>query len=321
VVPGSDATPLFLYTTESQRYKVMKPNYRTIAYGVPLQTNELGFRDKHQKVPPKTADEFRIIVLGDSFTVSAGVPYEDLYTTTLQRELEGAVPDRKTRVMNLACAGHNLLQYSYVLQEVGLSLGPDLVVVSICVPNDFQMASYWDARRLAMSSGQEDPSLYERLYLPRVFEGYFTRVTEKVKMAAGLDRDTRKRFGDARLAQEEWDRNAAALVDIQRAAAAKGIPLLTVLFPAPYTFSKQQQDHSRVAKLCEQHGISSLDMLPHFSRDGRSARSFRLNIIDGHPNVQYHRLVSARVASTLRDQLQNHKTRTGLQTAERAYRQ
>src|SRR5438309_938127 len=72
-IPASSSESIFQYTLATPRYKIMRPNTRITAWGKEFRTNELGFRDDKARVPEKFAGEFRIIVLGDSMTVSAGV--------------------------------------------------------------------------------------------------------------------------------------------------------------------------------------------------------------------------------------------------------
>src|SRR5712671_2459392 len=82
-VPAPSAGTIFEYTLATARYKLMKPSARVLAWGKELRTNGLGFRDEAATVPAKQAGEFRIIVLGDSFTVSGGVEYRNIYTYLL----------------------------------------------------------------------------------------------------------------------------------------------------------------------------------------------------------------------------------------------
>src|SRR5919108_425044 len=80
-IPASSGGSIFEYTLETPRYKRMKPNARIVAWGEELTTNQLGFRDDAPTLGPKRKDEFRIIALGDSFTVSAGVAFDRIWTS------------------------------------------------------------------------------------------------------------------------------------------------------------------------------------------------------------------------------------------------
>jgi len=164
-IPASSGDSIFEYTLESKRYKVMKRNAEIVTWGSKLQTNNLGFRDEHSVVPPKQSDEFRIIVLGDSFTVSAGVDFQDIFTSQLEKSLQQQYPH--VQVINLAVGGYNILQYALVLEEVGLALQPDLVLVAVFPYNDLNNDTYAANYRQAMgevAAEQKEP-WYKGLYI------------------------------------------------------------------------------------------------------------------------------------------------------------
>src|SRR5437867_3254695 len=80
VVGYSDAD-LFVYRADSLRVKLMRPNVRASVYGRPIETNGSGYRARREYTSEKPAGVRRIVVIGDSFTVCAGVPFEEIATT------------------------------------------------------------------------------------------------------------------------------------------------------------------------------------------------------------------------------------------------
>src|SRR4051812_192435 len=72
-IPPMQEGRLYEYSAQSKRLKLMKPLADVRVFGARVQTNELGFRDNRQAIPPKHAGEFRIVVLGDSFTFGPGI--------------------------------------------------------------------------------------------------------------------------------------------------------------------------------------------------------------------------------------------------------
>jgi lysophospholipase L1-like esterase len=141
---------LYEYTLKSKRYKVMKANAHVRSYGADVRTNDLGFRDRRASIPPKQPGEFRIIVIGDSITFGPGLEYDQLYTSLLEAALRRRHPE--VRVINLSVEGYNVIQYQAVLEEVGLDLQPDMVLVGMFPVNDFELGDYENHRRLAASS-------------------------------------------------------------------------------------------------------------------------------------------------------------------------
>lgn len=98
--------------------------------------SSLGLRDR--EYAPKTPDEFRILMLGDSFTVGHTTPLEYTIPKRLERLL-GEVPANRTfHVINGGCGASGPLQALGMLRERGLSLKPDLVIHQLFPQNDIE---------------------------------------------------------------------------------------------------------------------------------------------------------------------------------------
>ena len=121
-IPPMQEGRLYEYSAEGKRFKLMKPLADMRIFGARMQTNDLGFRDNRPSIPAKEPREFRIVVLGDSFTFGPGVEYEHLYTSLLRSRLARAHPE--VSVINLAVEGYNIIQYEAVLEELGQRLSP-----------------------------------------------------------------------------------------------------------------------------------------------------------------------------------------------------
>lgn len=94
---------------------------------VEIWTNALGYRGA--EVPPKTAQDFRILVLGDSITLADYAPEEESYPARMEQRLrEYREATKKIRVINAGTAGLDLRSEFMILMETGLSTKPDIVV-------------------------------------------------------------------------------------------------------------------------------------------------------------------------------------------------
>jgi hypothetical protein len=290
-IAASSSESIYAYTLDTPRYKVMRPGAAVSAWGTELRTNALGFRD--DTVAPKQPGEYRIAVLGDSFTVAAGVPFEELYTRRLERALRVDRP--QTRVLNLAVGGYNIVQYGLVLKEAGLALRPDLVLVALFPDNDFSMETYDENR--AVAEGRRMPpqpagwpwSLY-------VYQAYGTRAEAKLRtLLAG------PATPPAASAARGWDENAAALREIARVAAERGIGLTVALLPNTWRFERERALFARVEALCRELQVKCANLLERFIAARIAESSLRLNAIDSHPNARYQALVAAELAIVLTD--------------------
>src|SRR5687768_14496583 len=88
-VPASSSDTIYSYTLNTKRYKVMKANAVVNARRKDLRTTDLGFGGR--PVGQRRPGELRVVVLGVSFAGSAGVAFEDIYTTRLERLLGARV--------------------------------------------------------------------------------------------------------------------------------------------------------------------------------------------------------------------------------------
>lgn len=291
-IPASDVD-LFTYAAPPGLYRVMKPHARGVVYGVPIETNSMGFRDPQDWAAAKPPGERRIIVLGDSFTVSAGVPFARIYTAQLEQRLQAlAPPGTRIRVMNLAVGGYNVDRYALMLTHAGLALDPDAVLVGIFPYNDFSQGQIDQDRRIAAGT-RPIPTRDRRegsyLYLLCRAAGWALKsaLTARVGAAAGSPAPLE---------------HLSALAAIAETARQRGMPAAAVLLPhtAPDA-AGQRAAHARVLAACERIGLACVDLLDDFAASGAPMRRFKLNVLDGHPNAAYHDLVSSRLAVALAD--------------------
>ena len=102
------------------------------ATGPLARINGLGLRGPEVSLsrPPRTR---RVLVFGDSFVFGVGVPEEQLFSGHLERLLShsGAV-----QVLNFGVAGYSTDQEYLLFRDLGVRLGPDLVILVMC-DNDF----------------------------------------------------------------------------------------------------------------------------------------------------------------------------------------
>lgn len=292
-VPASSSESIFEYTLQTGRYKVMRRNAEVVAWGKPLRTNALGFRDRQFEVPAKRPGELRVVVLGDSFTVSAGVDYEDIYTTRLERMLRERRPGLK--VMNLAVSGYNIVQYELVLKEVALALQPDLVVVAVFPANDFSNETLeGNARRARGEPEPAPPGLPRSLY---VYRAWGSKIEAKVRSAFAKETQTQKERDAG------WEDNIGALARIAETTKARKIPLLVTALPHTWNFRSEAALHDKVYRFCAERDIPTFDMLRAFMASGVKESALRLNPLDSHPNETYNRVAARALAGRLEQAL------------------
>lgn len=289
-IPSSSGGSLFEATLATRRYKVMKPDTRVMAWGREFRTNTLGFRDDKRTMAAKAPAALRIVVLGDSFTASAGVDFDKIYTSVLDRALKQRMP--QAEVINLAVGGYNIIQYELVLDEVALGLKPDLVLVSVFpfndLKNDDYQANYQDAAGLSKPS--EPLPWYRELYVYRAFLG---RIENRIRrlFVSPAPAAFVQTTGSGPSEPSAAEQNLAALRRTVDKAEAAGVPAIVALLPNTDIYEAQRGDFAPFVELCTAQRWQCLNLLDRFAASGEDPSSLRLNLLDPHPNERYNALV------------------------------
>jgi hypothetical protein len=92
-----------------------------------ISINADGMRD--EPVEAKRPDEFRIAVLGDSFTWGLGASYGERFTEIIEAQ------NPRFNVLNFGVSGFGPIQYLLEIDRV-LAMEPDFVLVAFCLSND-----------------------------------------------------------------------------------------------------------------------------------------------------------------------------------------
>jgi len=110
------------------------------------RTNSHGHVASDDYPTAKPRDEFRIAVIGDSFT--ANIVNNVRWTETLERELNAsaewrsAIADKPTRVINFGVDGFGLTQFAAMLHYQAIGYEPDIVIVNFISDDVWRRLSY-----------------------------------------------------------------------------------------------------------------------------------------------------------------------------------
>lgn len=123
-----------------------KPNASTYEkgreYNALYQINSLGLRDR--EYGEKRDGVFRILLLGDSFSVSHGMPIEDSLSRQLERALQAIAVSEgmsvKIEVINAAVGGYSPYNYWKAYRRWAPVLKPDTIVVGLS-PDDYDCSN------------------------------------------------------------------------------------------------------------------------------------------------------------------------------------
>ena len=115
-------------------------------YKALYQINSVGLRDR--EYGPKEKNDFRILLVGDSFSASVGMDIENSLSRQLEKALQAAVDidgiPLKIEVINAAVGGYTPYNYWKAYRRWSPSMKPDAVIVGlspddhICNNDDFK---------------------------------------------------------------------------------------------------------------------------------------------------------------------------------------
>lgn len=298
--------------------------------GIPAVANGHGHRDDEVSLE-KPPGVFRILVLGDSFTVGANVRQEEAYPQVLERLLNAnAASGRRFEVVNTAVGGWEPFQYAQYYEHYGRAFEPDLVLVGFFVGNDAynpldavdELPTAVLGRRVSRRAASQ-PLTAVRVFLlehshlaRRLFQRatphalVFTRTrcdaftdeylaVQRERLSNHLRRDAER---------EALVANSVAQIErIRQLTAADGIPLLIVLLPDENQLNPALQDRLIPADERDRYdfdmpqtllrerfaalGIPTLDLLPVFRQDPRC-----LYMNDTHWTPEGHLLAARAIA-------------------------
>ncbi|MCV6636414.1 hypothetical protein [Candidatus Albibeggiatoa sp. nov. NOAA] len=115
----------------------LKPNISSYAHntGYTNHINQYGHRDQAVQIP-KPDNVFRILLLGDSFTIGAKMREDQAYGHLLENLLDQQIEGKKIEIVNSGLGGWQPFQYAQYYEHYGQQFEPDMVLVGLFVGND-----------------------------------------------------------------------------------------------------------------------------------------------------------------------------------------
>ena len=269
--------------------------------------NSNGFRDI-ERVRPRPDGVFRIILLGDSVGFGYGVEANEMFTHLLEEQLAGASGAERIEVLNLAVSGYNPYTQAALLEDVGRSYEPDLVIVQFCINDLNDPTLHFDAQT--------------RLHLGTIPDAAFpdpaARRSEATSAASGLSLCRRSRIcslvddlvlaarardpdQDAKLAAArpvdgsdgpEWPWIEALYLEMARASREMGAGFAVLAFPYPAQLGGHDPDpvQTRLIELGKRNGWHTINPLPRFRTAARRREELFMDF--WHPTPPGHQLAA-----------------------------
>ncbi|MDG1401683.1 MAG: SGNH/GDSL hydrolase family protein, partial [Candidatus Binatia bacterium] len=113
---------LFVAAPETGLSYRMRPGVDGTVRGVPVRTNQLGFRGPEVERLPGPAVR-RVVILGDSVTFGFRMPETEIFPTLIAEQL-AETTDAPWEILNFGVEGYNTVAELEVLRSTALDLRP-----------------------------------------------------------------------------------------------------------------------------------------------------------------------------------------------------
>ncbi|MBZ5627176.1 MAG: SGNH/GDSL hydrolase family protein [Acidobacteriia bacterium] len=272
----------------SFRMRRFRPNLkglRNVSEPQGLTTNSFGIvgPECSMRKPPNTR---RVALLGDSVAMGWGADQNRSFVRLLEDSLNATRPNgdsRRFEILNFSTGGYELTQMLDVAEEDIPGFEPDVYVLSL---TELAVFRNWDEHLAGLVKSGIDPK-YD-----------FLRDTIRQSGASSSD-SARALFG--KLAPFRIAVLRRILTEIQSRAARSHAPFIVVLVPTLEDGDMNRRRFSGIPELLASLAIPTVDLRDTF--DGiLDVEPLRSSVLDVHPNIQGHAMISANLYAKLRAQ-------------------
>ena len=250
--------------------------------GVDVSINSKGLRDR-EFAYSKPAGVFRILALGDSFTMGWGVPVEDTFSKRIEKILDRT---SKVEVLNGGVGNYNTLQELTAYELEYSKYDPDLVLLCFYV-NDAEPAQENKAPRFF-------PNSYLLAFLNRQWQNVQLLLNPKTRFDA---------YYNAQFEGDSWSKYEEVIARLAQSVQARHSKLVVALLPDfrmldHYPFTNI---HAKVKARFESLGVQVIDLAENLesSFDRRPSSRYWVAWDDPHPNADAHRIIAEKIADRL----------------------
>ncbi|MFC1675213.1 SGNH/GDSL hydrolase family protein [Candidatus Omnitrophota bacterium] len=261
-----------------------------------VSVNSDGFRGQEYRIE-KPAGTFRIIMLGDSETLSLKLKEKDSLAGQLEALLDQQPGAWDYQVLNFGVEGYNTFQELEQLKDKGLKYSPDLLILNY-VFNDPEPGEYYFNKTLLMRH-----SALVRYFTYRIKKASIRRERKRLGVGTELDNlyylHQEKFFGPVR----------SAILETADIAASLGGKLVVVIFSESGLTVKDFKENypyrplHKLIKSIESERIIFIDLIDEFDRLGMGPQDVSIDYIAGesHKNASALGVAASRILKALKE--------------------
>jgi hypothetical protein len=246
----------------------------------------------------KSADSFRLVFLGDSFTFGEGVPEGAPFPARVEEILNRtSAGDKPCEVINGGVSGHNTSDEVLDLERRWVGYAPDMVIIVFYLNDAYDDGQFarlitGGAKGISMDlPDRGEPASYLYSVLSRRWQRYLmSRQVTSIYMSQYSENPI--------VGGQDWAGARLALAHAKTLTAERGIKLGLVIFPELFELTDAypfRKIHTEVTKTAATLGIPTLDLLKTFH--GEDPEKLWVHVTDHHPNENAHALAAGAIAS------------------------
>ena len=258
-----------------------RPSSEAVLMGVNIKINKFGIRDDFTP-RPKNSNEYRILVLGNSITMGWGVPYDSVFTTTLENYLNNNFKNLKYEVINSGIGNYNTLMESIYLKSILKDVDPDEIILHFYI-NDIESVPK-----------QNNNFFIKHSYL---FAYMYLNFKQSSILNFSSFNSTGKYYLDL-YTKENEDRTKAenAILSINDLCIKKKIKFKIIIQPDLHDLSynsNQFKCHLIIRNFLKKNNINYIDLFDDFSIILKNKpEEIWVHPNDPHPNSKGHKIIS-----------------------------
>jgi hypothetical protein len=262
-------------------YYELKPNLDTWFQGVRFKTNSSGLADLDYPTE-KQANDFRVAVIGSSWTMPTGVEASRAYHSVLEDDLSELENGINYEFINFGVEYYGLREQVATARLRAMEWSPDLMVFAI---TPFTATLRWN------DSALNEP-LPEQTY--PLFSSYSLRELDHVLKMRYFRRGLASRaMVDHDTEDEMHSQLQRAIAELEAISAEKDIPVVIMWLGS---FKSSAETLDILLQACREADILFVDGM--YGGGGADSK-YRVSRFDRHPNGEGHRVIADHLKQAL----------------------
>jgi hypothetical protein len=282
--------------------KRVRFRHQSIEYDIVYEFNHLGYRGYFPRSIKKPAHKKRILFLGDSFTLGAGIELEETFVQQVQASLDL----NRYEVINAAYhAGYSPDAYYAYLAKEGMELSPDVIIVVLYSGNDVSdmqdnlwletdgrgaptrimtVRMYMDITGMLIHPPEAlHPFMPWNHRIPGLRDSHlFIAATQLINRMAGIPGFSDRLKGETVSMDEAWRRFEIFVEAISRWCADNDAGIFFILIPPDPGRENNAPVHDRIVDIVRnKYGQQLIDARSFLSMEAYLARDAHFNNV-GH---------------------------------------